>query len=110
MRKFVISAALIAAASVAAPASAQNHRYQGGQIERQVNQIENRIQRAADRKIISRREATQLLSQANGIDRLADRYARDGISNREQRDLQTRIAQLEQKLRWERRDRDGRRG
>lgn len=110
MRKFVISAALIAAATVAAPASAQSYRYHGGQIERQVDQIENRIHRAAERRVISKREASRLLGQANQIDRLADRYGRDGINSREHRDLQNRLAQLQQQLRWERQDRDGRRG
>ena len=110
MRNFLISAALIAAATVAAPASAQNHRYQGNNIERQVDQIENRIQRAAQRGQVSQREANRLLRQADQLDRLADRYARNGIDRREHQELQNRLSQLQQQLRWERQDRDGRRG
>ena len=110
MRNFVISAALIAAATIAAPVSAQNYRYQGGQIEREVNQIENRIQRAAQRGQLSRREANQLLRQADQIDRLADRYARNGIDRRVYADLQNRLNKLRNNVRWEAHDRNDRRG
>ena len=107
MRKFLISAALVTAATIAAPASAQY--YDRGfrnddRIDRQIEQIENRIRRAADRRIISPREANRLLRQAHQIDRLEDRYSRNGLTRWEVRDLRNRVQHLRQQLRWERRE------
>ena len=127
MRKILISAALISAAAVAAPASAQyyqndynrgygqgygyNQNY-GRNIDQQINQIQQRIERAARNGRISRSEANRLFRQAEQIDRLYDRYRRNGLSQYEARDLQNRIQYLRQNLRFERQedryDRDGR--
>lgn len=111
MRKFLISAALLSAAAVTAPAAAQyrdydrGSDYRGGQsIERQLDQIEDRIRRAEDRDRISRGEANRLLRQADQIDRLYDRYRRNGLTRWEHQDLQNRIHNLRQRLQFERRD------
>ena len=111
MRKFLISAALLSAAAVTAPAAAQYRDYDrgsdygGGQgIERQLDQITDRIRRAEDRDRISRSEANRLLRQAEQIDRLYDRYRRNGINQREHYDLQNRIQNLRQRLQFERRE------
>ena len=111
MRKFLISAALLSAAAVTAPASAQyrdydrGSDYRGGQgIERQLDQIEDRIRRAEDRDRISRGEANRLLRQAEQIDRLYDRYRRNGLTRWEHQDLQNRIHNLRQRLQFERRE------
>ena len=106
MRKFLVSTLLISAIAVAAPASAQ---YRGGYgqgvgIERQLDQLERRIDRARDRRLISRNEARRLENQAEYIDRLHDRYRRNGLSPRERHDLQVRIDRLRQQFRWERQD------
>jgi TolA-binding protein len=111
MRKFLISAALLSAAAVTAPAAAQyrdydrGSDYRGGQgVERQLDQITDRIRRAEDRDRISRSEANRLLRQAEQIDRLYDRYRRNGINQREHYDLQNRIQNLRQRLQFERRE------
>jgi len=111
MRKFMISAALLSAAAVTAPAAAQyrdydrGSDYRGGQsVERQLEQIEDRIRRAEDRDRISRGEANRLLRQADQIDRLYDRYRRNGLTRWEHQDLQNRIHNLRQRLQFERRD------
>lgn len=123
MRNFVISAILLSSVALAAPAAAQ-HRgggyghqpVRGAGIERQLDQIEDQIDRLRDRRLISRGEAKRLESRAERIDRLHDRYRRGGLSHYEVRDLQQRIAALRQDVRAERREgrfadrRDDRRG
>jgi len=113
MRKFIISAALISAAAIAAPASAQyghgqarygNSNYGGQSIERQLDQLEQRIHRARDRRLISNNEARNLLRQAEQIDRLHDRYRRNGLSQGEYHDLRHRIQNLRQRIQGERRE------
>lgn len=107
MRKFLIPAILISAVAVSAPAASQhrsNYGHQGVGIERQLDQIEQQIDRARDRRQISRDEARRLQRQADRIDNLHDRYRRNGLNQRERHDLQNRIQRLRQQFRWERRD------
>lgn len=112
MRKFLIPALLVAA--VAAPAAAQPHggydRRGGSGIERQIDQLEQQIDRLRDRRLISSSEARRLSRQAEQIDRLHDRYRRNGLSRAEHAELQRRVQDLRQRVRYERREgRDGRR-
>ena len=113
MRKFLISAMLLSTVAAAAPAAAQYNRgygHQGQNIERQLDQIERRIDMLRDRRLISNNEAFRLSRQAEQIDRLHDRYRRNGLTQREHWDLQNRIQNLRQHLRAERREgRDDRR-
>ena len=85
MRKFLIPALILSAVTITAPAAAQrgngygqNHR--GAGIERQIDQMERQI------------------------DRLHDRYRRNGLSLGEHRDLLQRIQNLRQSVRYERRE------
>lgn len=118
MRKFIISAALIGATMVSVPAAAQygqpraygyDNRYGQG-IERQLDQIERRIDRLYDRRQISKNEARRLSREAEQIDRLHDRYSRNGLDRGEYGDLQRRIQILRQRVMNERRDGDRWRG
>ncbi len=115
MRKFLIPAILISAVAVSAPAAAQNRggydprpgygqNWGGGGIERQLDQIEQRIDRLRDRRLISNREADRLFRQAEQIDRLHDRYRRDGLSRGEHNDLMRRIQYLRGQIREERQE------
>jgi opacity protein-like surface antigen len=121
MRKLLISALLLGAATAATPAAAQysqrgydyNQRGYGyddrtyrddDRIDQQIAEIRDRIRRAADRRQITRREAERLLYQADQIDRLEDRYSRDGLSRWELQDLRSRVQDLRQQLRFERHD------
>ena len=124
MRKFLISAMILSSFAAAAPAAAQ---YGGGgydrgydrdnsrgyrddaRIDQQIRQIEHRIRRAAENRTISGREANRLLRQADQIDRLEDRYSRNGLTRWEVQDLRQRVQNLRQQLRWERNDGDNRR-
>jgi hypothetical protein len=106
MRKFLIPTIVLSVLTVAAPASAQ-HRGQhhgGAGIERQIDQMERQIDRLRDRRLISRNEAHRLSRQAEQIDRLHDRFRRDGLSQREHHELMQRIQNLRQSVRYERRE------
>jgi len=116
MRIFLISAALLSGVAMSAPAAAQyqqndqrygynnNNRYSAG-FERQLDQIEQRIDRLRDRRRISPSEARRLERQADQLDRLHDRYRRNGLSEAEMRDLQSRLQNLRAQVREDRRDR-----
>jgi hypothetical protein len=107
MRKLLITALIAGAFS--APAAAQyrggydNGRGSGG-IERQIDQIEQQIDRLRDRRMISSNEARRLERQAEQIDRLHDRYRRNGLSANERRDLQQRIQSLRHRVQNERQE------
>jgi hypothetical protein len=126
MRKILISALMLSTVVAIAPASAQyaGHRGDRGQHEwnrggpsrqainellRDLQRVENGIQRAVNRRVISQREAIGLRRQANSIERQLQRASRNGITGREFASLRTQVNRLEQRLRIERRDRDGRR-
>ncbi|HEY0325966.1 MAG TPA: hypothetical protein VGC46_08330 [Allosphingosinicella sp.] len=111
MRKVLITLAIASATVVASPSVAQRYGYghQGGQIQREINQLENRIDRSFRNGRISRREAASLQREANGLQRDYFRFARNGLDRGEYRNLQVRLDRLQNRLRDERRDRDGRR-
>jgi hypothetical protein len=135
MRKILISAAVTAAAAtlVAAPASAQyrgqdrggwdqrDHRDDRGygnnnanrqavnQLMRDLDRAESQIQRGVQRGNISQREAQGLRREAANIRQRLQRASRNGLSRGEVNELRMRIDRLEQRVRYERRDRDGRR-
>ena len=122
MRKILVSVALATATLAAVPAAAQyNHHDNSGwhrgpdrravrNLLAQLDHVEQRIDRSARRGIISPREAFGLRREANQIRARLSRSGRDGLSGREFANLQVQVNRLEQRLRFERRDRDGRRG
>jgi hypothetical protein len=126
MRKFLISALMVSSVVAVAPAAAQNgggygdrgraEWNRGGPSRQAINELlrdldraESRIDRSADRRIISRREAFGLHRDADRIRSQLGRSGRDGLSGREFARLRIEVDQLEQRLRMERQDRDGRR-
>ena len=137
MRKFLISAAVAAAAtlSIASPAAAQygqrgGYDQRGGynqqgrgygygqgradhqavqQLLRNVERIEQRIQRSYQRRAISQREAQRLSREASDVRQRILRAGRNGLSQREYLSLQSRVNQLQHHVREERRDGDNRR-
>ena len=123
MRKFLISVVLASTVLTAAPAAAQyrdrarpawNHggpsRQAIAELLRDLRRAENRIERSAQRGIISRREAAGLRRDAHRIEVRLNQASRNGISGREFASLRVQVNRLEQRVRIERRDRDGRRG
>lgn len=126
MRKFLISAAVAAAATMtlAAPANAQygQGRYEQrghnqhnvnrqavNQLMRDLDRAEAQIQRGIQRGNISQREAQGLRREAANIRQRLHRAMRGGLSQREFAELRQRVNHLEQRVRIERRDRDNRR-
>ena len=122
MRKILISLAVTAATLTAVPAAAQYRDHNPGwnqrgpsrpavnNLLRQLDNVDVRITRSMQRRIISQREAFSLRRESNQIRSRLGIAARNGLSGREFAALQTRVNRLEQRLRVERRDRDGRRG
>ena len=132
MKKFLIPALALAAASVAVPAMAQNYgpqhhddrgryeqdrgdRYErdnrGGwqSISQRKYQLDRRIDQGERNRQLSRREATRLRAELNQLVRLEYSYQRGGLSARERAELDRRYDRLSAQVRSERRDNDNRR-
>jgi Spy/CpxP family protein refolding chaperone len=126
-KKIAAPLALAAASlSIAGAAQAQPHYNSGSrhaaqsgwnmtpsrnnEIRQDINSLRNAIDRAAARRTISPREATNLRRQAQDVQRLYARYQRGGLDRAEVRTLQQRVNSVRVALRMERRDWDGRRG
>jgi len=139
MRKLLVSAFLATATIAAtAPAAAQYHNSGWNQRDRdgaynqrdrndgwnqrgparpavnnllrQLSEVNMRIDRSARRGFLSQREAFGLRRQSDQIRQRLSYSGRNGLSGREFASLQNQVNRLEQQLRYERRDRDGRRG
>lgn len=124
MRKVLVSLAAVSAALVAAaPASAQwgqsgygqrgHSGYPGdrgimSRFHLQISQLEQRIERSAQRRAISAREYRALREHARELRQRLNRFARNGLSRGEVQDIADRIDNLRDRIRDERRD--GRRG
>lgn len=131
LKKMIIPALVLAATSVAAiPAAAQsyngyNHNQGHGSNrppvvsagygnwhsinQRQAN-LDRRIDVGLRNGSLSRREATRLRGEFNGLARLEANYRRGGLSGWERADLDRRFDRLAAQIRSERNDRDDRRG
>lgn len=79
------------------------------QLSRDLDRIDMRIERSVQRGNLSRREAFGLRRDAQQIRFQLRHSQRDGIRGRELGQLRFQVARLEQRLRFERNDRDGRR-
>ena len=124
MKKFLIPAIALAAASVAVPAMAQNYgpqhrddrggRYEqdrGGwqNISQRKFQLDRRIDQGERNRSLSRREANRLRAELNALVQLERSYLRGGLTARERADLDRRYDRLSAQVREERRDNDNRR-
>jgi hypothetical protein len=94
----------------------QGRGYNGGgrqqavfQLSRDLDRIDMRIERSVERGTLSRREAFGLRRDAQQIRFQLRRSQQGGIWGRELAQLRVQVARLEQRLRYERNDRDGRR-
>ena len=79
------------------------------ELSRDLDRIDARIERSVQRGTLSRREAFGLRRDAQQIRFQLRGSQRDGIRGRELGQLRFQVARLEQRLRAERNDRDGRR-
>lgn len=108
MRKFLFAAplALAAASVLAVPASAAPYVHNAGKLRGEIAQLDRQIDRAEQRRLLSRQEASRLERQ---VDQLRDqhaRFARGGFSRAELRILDQRIGMLKRQLSREIADRD----
>ena len=132
MRKFLISAALMASTvAVAAPAAAQWYPQQPaygygqqpygnaygynnyGQVRRlqvRIDQIQRQIVRLDRRNILSNREAGRLRAESRNLEQRLRYVGRNGLSGREGYDIERRIQQLEYRIQREARDGNNWRG
>ena len=112
MRRLAVLSCLLLAATMAAPASSQivgRHEYGPAPqpnpfigdsrlpprgASRQAHKIEDRVERARDNGLISRRQARRLVREARAIERLAARYGADGLSEAERNELELRTQAL----------------
>lgn len=122
MRKLLVSIALATATLAAVPAAAQYHQGRPGwqdngwermrprveALQRELGQVEQRIQFSLQRRAISPREAYSMRREANDVRVSINRRGRNGISEREFVNLQARVDRLQARLRVERRDNDRR--
>lgn len=133
LKKILVPALVLAAASAALPAAAQSYgaqsygaprhgpthstpayqspAYNGWQAinQRQAN-LDRRIDVGLRNGAISRREATRLRNEFNQIARLEQQYRRNGLSQWERTDLDRRFDRLSAQIRNERWDNNNRRG
>lgn len=127
MRKFLISAALLASTlTVAAPAAAQwapqgnsygygnNNGYNGygqsRQLEARVWQLRQQIRQLDQRNVLSGREARQLDAEARNLQYRVRQLAYNGIDPRERFEIERQISRLEQRIRYAANDGNNRYG
>jgi hypothetical protein len=130
MRKIVLSIAVAGAALIAAsPAAAQYfpqaqpapYGYNNGNgfnngwgqvrsLQARLNNVERQINRLDRRDRIGDRNADRLRNEANNIERRLHDRARGGLNPREARDIEVRIARLEQRVQYSLANGYGRRG
>jgi hypothetical protein len=111
MRKILMSAVLLGTLASAAPAAAQYGDYRGGygynqgqNIDRQLDQLQQRVDRMYQRRLISQREASRLSRQIDQTDRLYDQFRRNGLTRGEFYEIQNRIQNLRAQIREERQE------
>ncbi len=111
MRKILMSAVLLGTLASAAPAAAQYGDYRGGygynqgqNVDRQLANLSDRVDRLYQRRLISDREARRLSRQIDQTDRLYDNFRRNGLSRSEYFEIQNRIQNLRSQIREERQE------
>jgi hypothetical protein len=107
MKRTLSALLAISTLAVALPAAAQPWRGDDGwRRGGQAHQLERRIDFLRERGELRRGEAHRLQQRVDQLQRLEWRYARDGLSRWERRDLDQRYAEIEWRLRREARDDD----
>ncbi len=123
MKSFTALALAATAAGLAVPAAAQpwqghanrapivtHGKGQSVQVWQEIAELDRKIDRADRRGAVSQREAAGLHRQVADLKRDFRRLSANGLDRAEARQLAQRTDRIEQRLRSERHDRDGRRG
>ncbi len=123
MKTLLIPVLAATVAATALPAAAQSYdrhgpsrgpayeqNYGGWQsVSQRKYNLDRRIDQGVHTRQLSIREASRLKSELNSLVRLERAYQRDGLSRRERMELDRRYDALSAKIRYERRDHNGRR-
>ena len=109
MKKILLSMAAVSALAIGAPAAAQfsNSSYQGGaytdvnaNVGARIGQLQARLQAGVQSGAINREEARALRQQLRQLRDLERQYNVNGLTGRERADLQLRIRNLRQQIRY----------
>ena len=110
MKKTIMAAAAVSALVAAAPAAAQYQRQSQGQYQNsyeangnfsaRIGQLRTRLQTGVQSGSISRQEAQPLRQQLRQLVDLERQYSLNGLSGRERSDLQQRVQNLRQQIRY----------
>ena len=110
MRTLIVSfAAAASALALATPAAAQYYPPQGNaygynnyghvrSLHARIDNVQRRINHADRRNIISEREADRLKNQARDLERRLRQVSRNGLHPQEARNIEYRLARIEQRL------------
>ena len=115
-KKAILPLVAVTALSAAVPAAAQSYRgydrwdQNWDRIDRRFERIDHRIDQGLRNGQLSRREATRLRAGFRSLIQLERRYSAGGLNRWERQDLEHRFNRLSAQVRYERRDRDNRRG
>jgi hypothetical protein len=82
--------------------------YRDNRVDARIDRLEDRLDMGRRSGRLTRSEFGRLSSELNGIERLSNQYERSGrgIDRQEMANLSYRLDRFEQKLHWERNDRD----
>jgi hypothetical protein len=108
MKTLLTAAAIVATLGAALPAAAQTWNGVHGQGFRNDSGIEARIDRGVRNGALTPSEARSLNRQLEDVRRLEWQYSRNGLNDREARELDRRYGSLESRVRAELRDHDNR--
>lgn len=106
MRKILISAALLSAAAVAAPAAAQyaprapyaQNQFRGNGLQAQLRELDQRVAAGFQRGLLSRSEANRLSNDIRRLEMRVRGRAYDGLGFRERRNLEDRVQELRRRV------------
>ena len=119
MKKILLGMAAVSALAVGAPAAAQqylgnyqNNGYQNGynvngSLEARIGQLQTRIQTGVQSGTITRQEAVSLRQQLRQLRQVERQYSMNGLSGQERADLQLRLRNLRQQIRYAEGGRNG---
>ena len=122
MKKILIGMAAVSAIAIGAPAAAQQYQnnypsngYQNGydangSLEARIMQLQTRIQVGVQQGTITRQEAVSLRQQLRQLRQIERQYSVNGLTGQERSDLQLRMRNLRQQIRYAEGGRGGQTG
>jgi hypothetical protein len=106
-KKALFAALAVSAVAATTPALAQSYGYGYGQareLDRRQAQLEQRVERMAYNRQLSRNEFRVFERQFDQFDRMQWSYARNGLSRWEHAELSNQLDRIQSQIRYERRE------